>query len=245
MSFQNNDRINSEKKFHNARFSSELNLFTKSRYYFALDYWYRDYFVSIENLCAKNILEIGSGIESLALQLTGDNFNFDSIDISEEAIAYAEKNTRLLQAKFSVGDAHQMTFPPENFDLVIGRGILHHLDIPLACSEIKRVLKPNGKIVFGEPLNCNFFINIYRRFTPQIRSRDERPLSRKELSFLRTKFSNLDIRYYGFLTLVPAVFGFRSSRFLHWLDGLLLNKFKLGPYLAWACLIRTSAHNIL
>jgi len=235
------DRVSAEKAFHNARFSGGPHTRPGIKYYLALEEWYRDYFFCIMALGARNILELGAGTESLAVQIGHADFEFDSIDISEEAIAFAERHKRLSQARFSVDDAHHTQFAAGSFDLVIGRGILHHLDIPTACAEIKRVLKPGGRIVFGEPLDCNALINLYRKLTPNIRSRDERPLSRESLKLLSSHFGKLDIRYYGFLTLGLAVLGLKSPRLLHRFDSFLLNTLGLGRFFAWACLISSSA----
>ncbi len=233
------NRIAEEKAFHNARFSQE-NPSQASRYYLALEDWYHDYRYLVMIKPAKRLLELGSGIESFALQIKRAEFEFDSIDISEEAVAYAKARTQLPQARFSVDDAHNTNFDASSFDLVIGRGILHHLDLALACAEIKRVLQPGGRIVFGEPLDCNVLINLYRKLTPDIRSQDERPLSTEALALLRSHFGKLDITYYGFLTLGPAILGRKSPRWLHSLDRFLLNTLGLGRFLAWACLISSS-----
>jgi SAM-dependent methyltransferase len=231
------NRIAAEKAFHNARFSAAQPTHQTSRYYLALEYWYRDYLTRINDIPAESVLEIGSGTESLALHLDSADFEFSSIDISEEAIAFAQRKVRLPQAKFSVQDAHRTNFKSGSFDLVIGRGVLHHLDIDLACSEMKRVIKPGGRIVFGEPLDCNVLINLYRKCTPKIRSADEEPLSMRVIRRLQDRFGKLNIKYYGFLTLAPAVFGLKSPKFLHYLDGILLNRLGLGRFLAWACII--------
>ena len=241
MSTDQPDRVSAEKAFHNARFLSAPSVQPGTRYYLALEDWYRDYLSRITDLGGSHILEVGAGTQSLALQIDRANFELNSIDISEEAIAFARQHKRLPQAKFSVDDAHHTQFPAGAFDLVIGRGILHHLDIPAACAEINRVLKPGGKIIFGEPLDCNVLINLYRKLTPDIRTRDERPLSRESLKQLRSHFGKLDVRYYGFLTLGPAIFGFKSPRLIHLLDSFLLNTLGLGRFLAWACLISTPA----
>lgn len=230
-------RVEDEKSFHNARFAEHSEAQAASKYYLALEDWYRDYFSMVMGRPAKHVLELGSGVECLALQIDHADFAFDSIDISEEAIAYAKSHTRLQQAIFSVDDAHHMKFQDDAFDLVIGRGILHHLDVQLACAEIKRVLQPGGRIVFGEPLDCNVVINLYRKLTPKIRSQDERPLSAEALALLRSHFGKLDITYYGFLTLGPSILRRKSPRWLHRLDHFLLNTLGLGRFLAWACLI--------
>lgn len=233
----NSHRVLAEKSFHNAKFSADHGTSQVSKYYLALQNWYSDYFHRVLSQNSSHVLEIGSGVESLSLQVDKASFSFNSIDISETAIAYTKEHTRLKHADFSVDDAHQMKFADGSFDMVIGRGILHHLDIPVACAEIKRVLRPGGKIVFGEPLDGNVLINIYRKLTPNIRSRDERPLSTDALDVMRSHFGSLNITYYGFLTIGPALFGWKSPEILHQLDQFILNKLRLGRFFAWACLI--------
>jgi SAM-dependent methyltransferase len=234
-------RVAEEKAFHNTRFPQHSETQTGSKYYLALQDWYRDYFRLVMRSPSRHVLELGSGVECLALQIGQADFAFDSIDISEEAIAYAKAHTRLPQASFSVDDAHHTKFADGTFDLVIGRGILHHLDIPAACAENKRLLQPGGKIVFGEPLDCNVLINLYRKLTPKIRSQDARPLSTEALALLGSHFGKLDITYCGFLTLGPSILRRRSPRWLHGLDHFLLNTLGLGRFLAWACLISSPA----
>jgi SAM-dependent methyltransferase len=236
----NQDRVSAEKAFHNARFSEE-NLTKASKYYMALRLWYEDYFRKVTTAKAASILELGCGAESLAVNWTATGFDFTSIDISEEAVQYTEKNSTLPQAKFLVNDAHQMVFPDGSFDLIVGRGILHHLDLPVACQELKRVLRPRGIIIFGEPLDCNPLINIYRRLTPNIRSKDEQPLSAASLRMLKNQFGKLDVKYYGFLTLGPAILGRKSPMVFHKIDDILLNRLGMGRFLAWACLISSRA----
>ena len=52
-------------------------------------------------------------------------------------------------------DAHDLQFEDGTFDFVYGDAILHHLNMVPALDEIFRVLKPNGKILFVEPLDVN------------------------------------------------------------------------------------------
>jgi ubiquinone/menaquinone biosynthesis C-methylase UbiE len=102
------------------------------------------------------------------------------IDISESAIATANAKYGDV-AKFYTGDAHAMPFPDESFDLVTGRGILHHLDLKLALSEIRRVLRAQGTAIFVEPLGDNPGAKLMRAITPRARTTDEKPLTRPNI----------------------------------------------------------------
>ena len=233
------DRLSSEKKFHNKRFKSSDDSDKRSRFYFALEDWYVDYFNKIMACRATKVLEMGSGVESLALQLKNIDFEFISIDISEEAIKFIDQSKYRAKGTFLVADAHNTYFPNESFDLIVGRGILHHLNIPVVAKEIKRLLKPGGKFIFGEPLDCNPFINAYRFFTPKIRTPDEQPLNASAIKLLRSDLGDFQITYYGFLTLGPAILGIKPPRFLRAFDRFLLNRLGLGRLLAWACILTT------
>jgi ubiquinone/menaquinone biosynthesis C-methylase UbiE len=50
-------------------------------------------------------------------------------------------------------EAEELPFEDESFDLVLGHAVLHHIPtLPKAFSELNRVLRPGGAIVFcGEP----------------------------------------------------------------------------------------------
>jgi SAM-dependent methyltransferase len=79
------------------------------------------------------------------------------------------------------GDAHHTPYPDAAFDLVIGDGILHHLDLDVALGEVHRVLKPGGRAVFREPRLDNPLLKLFRRLTPSARTEDERPLDAADL----------------------------------------------------------------
>ena len=237
------DRIEAERAFHNDRFFEAESRKESSKYYLALEQWYQHYSESVRKAEVFHVLEIGSGVESISMQFECAPFELQSIDISEEAIHFTRTHARLQNAHFSVQDAHYTSFPDASFDLVIGRGILHHLELSVACKEIRRVLRPDGAVLFGEPMNGNLLINLYRRLTPGLRTRDERPLSSKDITILRDCFGKVNLTYYGFLTLIPAVFGCRAPRMVHVLDHFILNKIGLGKFFAWACILSTATEH--
>lgn len=77
----------------------------------------------------------------------------------------------------------QLGFKKEVFDVVIGSGILHHLNIELALLEIHRILKPHGYFIFFEPnlyFVENWLINkfsIFRKYSTL--SENERHFTKK------------------------------------------------------------------
>ena len=139
-----------------------------------------------------------------------------------------------------VDNCESTSFANNKFDIVYGLGILHHLQFSKCINEILRILKPGGKLLFIEPLGTNPFINFYRLITPKSRSKDEHPLEFKDFEIIKSSFESVNIKYYGFLTLV--FFPFYSStesktfKVLVKLDQLLF-KIKIFKYFAWSVLI--------
>ena len=107
--------------------------------------------------------------------------------------------------------------------------------------EIFRILKPNGTLLFIEPLGTNPIINLYRKFTPKARSKDEHPLINKDILLIQKKYKDVKIRYYGFLTLF--FFPFYKNPQKSYLFKALKNidqflfRFKICRIMAWSILI--------
>ena len=108
------------------------------------------------------------------------------INLSSREVLLGEKlNVDLpYDIQFNIMDAHKLEFEPDTFDLVFGRGILHHLELVSALLEINRVLKDDGTIIFNEPLDINPLYKLYRIFSPKQRTADEKALGLKELKQL-------------------------------------------------------------
>ena len=75
----------------------------------------------------------------------------NNIDISPEAIKSAKKNAKKNNFKISynVGDAENTKFKKNQFDAVIGRGILHHLNLEQAVKELSRIVKNEGSCILS------------------------------------------------------------------------------------------------
>jgi SAM-dependent methyltransferase len=231
------ERVERERKWHDDRFSDDDARSETGRFYHALKNWYGEYSDYCLSSSCKKALEVGAGLETLAL---GNDLSFPllSIDISSKAIDALKAKDLASNISFEVADAHELRYRDGEFDLVFARGVLHHLDLEVGISEIKRVLAANGKIVFGEPLAGNPLIKLYRFLTPHLRTPDERPLSSRDIRFVRDSFEGSTVKYFGFVTLVVAIAGNRYSPFASKCDDFILNKLNLGRFLAWACLIQ-------
>jgi len=85
--------------------------------------------------------------------------------------------------------------------------------------------------VFLEPLGYNFFINIYRRLTPQMRTPDEHPLKDEDFKLIRESFPANEFQFFNFLSLFCVPFP-RLQDSAARLDRLLLQS-PLTYRLAW------------
>lgn len=125
----------------------------------------------------------GTGILSQYLLELRPNLAIEGVDISPKAIGVAKKTLKKYKnANFQPADCLHLPFKDNTFDAVVGNSILHHIPLEEALSEIRRVLKPNGKIWFCEPNMLNPQIAVEKN-VPFLKSlfqdsEDERAFSR-------------------------------------------------------------------
>jgi SAM-dependent methyltransferase len=164
----------------------------------------------LRDCAGKAVLEYGCGTGSCAFELAAAGARVAGIDISPEGIAQARARAQAEgvsgRLRLEVMDAEALEFPAGSFDLVCGSGILHHLDLERALAELCRVLRPGGRAVFFEPLGHNPLIALYRRFTPAMRSADERPLRWGELHLIARRFARAEFRCFHLASLLAVPF---------------------------------------
>jgi ubiquinone/menaquinone biosynthesis C-methylase UbiE len=198
-----------EKEFHNKLQSKKKGRF-ENIFYKALHNMYEDFNSLVyEKANKKIVLDYGCGIGSVTEKVAKLNpEKLVGIDISEVSINKAVESAKdlKLHIEYSVDNCENLKLTENTFDLVFGSGILHHLNVEKAMSEIRRVLKDSGEMVFLEPLGTNPLINLYRKLTPNSRSVDEHPFIKKDFDLINSLFKNVRISYYGFFTLIFFVF---------------------------------------
>lgn len=207
------DALARETDFHNDRFSQKEDPRAH------LDRWYQairrgaqeqDQMV-IEWSRNAIVLEYGcsdGGLSIKHLALPALAKRFEGIDISDVAIARANNAVRDIgyrNVSFRVMNGEAMDYEDNTFDVIFGRGIIHHLNLPACYSEVSRVLKPGRCAIFYEPLGHNPALNWYRRRTPDLRTEDEHPLLINDIKLAQQFFSHVNVRFFGLFTLIGVL----------------------------------------
>jgi SAM-dependent methyltransferase len=161
------------------------------------DYWIRHHAkerVFLDYAC-------GNGDHAIAAALAGADLAI-GVDISGVSIENCRR--RAVEAGvaektfFLQGDCENTGLPSNSVDLVIGDGILHHLDLSHVFPELRRVMRPGGRYYGREALNYNPVIKLYRWLTPSMRTEWEKRhiLSLRDLRFAKHFFEVRNIRYW-------------------------------------------------
>lgn len=99
------------------------------------------------------VLEVGCGPAKLWEEnktRIPSSWHLTLMDLSAGMIAEAQKNLQRLpnQIEFKVADVQALPFADNSFDLVVANHMLYHVpDLNKGLSEIKRVLKPGGRLI--------------------------------------------------------------------------------------------------
>lgn len=124
-------------------------------------------FARFEEGRGKNVLEIGVGMGTDFMNWARSGADLQGIDLTQEAVDLCKERLALegLQAKVQQGDAENLPFEDDTFDIVYSYGVLHHTpDTRRAIDEVYRVLRPGGSarlmlynLVSWTSLNLWFF----------------------------------------------------------------------------------------
>ena len=236
-------RYEREREFHDARFAEDTR--PANRFYgAAFDSAGEFLSATIDSLPRDtHVLDFGCGSGAyVAIGAAQGGRTAAAFDLSPVAVSEARQRAEELgvadRIDFHVMNAERLDLPFGSFDLIAGNGILHHLDLRRAYEQLARLLRPDGRAVFLEPLGHNPIINLYRRRTPEQRTPDEHPLLVDDFELAREYFEVVEPNYFGLTSLVTLPFSGarRSGRLVQRLDAvddaILRRAPRLGRY-AW------------
>lgn len=171
-----------------------------------------------------NILDAGCGVGWLG-ELMPNEYLW-GIDISRKMVQRAKKRIH----KVLTGDVENLPYKDNSFDAIFARSVVHHLPRPeLGVSELIRVLKQGGRIIFLDTRSQNPLSGVFRNRLREGEHFSEIHRNMQESEYLEMigQFAHIEkTEYMGYLgyTLMgfPDVFNIYR---------LLPGKFLLTPFL--------------
>jgi SAM-dependent methyltransferase len=104
-------------------------------------------FAAFDSTGGLRVLEIGVGLGADHQRFAEAGAELYGIDLTPRAVEFVRQRLAVmgLSSHLQVGDAENLEFPDDTFDLVYSWGVIHHSpDTERAAREILRVLKPGG-----------------------------------------------------------------------------------------------------
>jgi len=211
------------------------------------------------DLRGLSVLELGSGAGEGAVYFALKGAKVVATDLSPGMLKVVGKVADLhgVTVDTVVASADDLSqFEDESFDIVYGANLLHHVDIATCLDEVKRVLKPNGRAAFWDPVQHNPAINLYRRMAAAVRTPDEHPIRMSDMKLFSDRFVDVERKFFWFTALLIFLRFYLIDRIhpsadRYWkllltreneirgfispllrLDGILLKTF---PILGWWC----------
>jgi ubiquinone/menaquinone biosynthesis C-methylase UbiE len=193
------------------------------------------------------VLEFGCGAGNLSLELVGRGARLTALDLSPKMIEVARSRTT--GARFLVAPAEDTGLPDASFDRVVGKWVLHHVDVEAAAYEARRVLRPGGRAVFFENQDRNPLLRAARRRlwgSPRLHwvgTQDERSLTRDDFAALARTFDSLELVYpsFYFFEALSRAMGHRFHGPLRRLDSLIWRRVPAARPWSWHVLIEGGA----
>jgi len=167
----------------------------------------------------KRVLDAGCGDGTYTQQLKASRplLEMSGFDPAVEAINVARR--RHVGIQFETADIlRPETFPPGKFDLVIVRGVLHHLSDPAAA--IRNCANLSDRILIIEPNGNNPILKLIEKFSVYHREHEEQSFSSRTLkAWCRDAgFAVSSLEFIGF---VPFFFPGGLAKLIHFFQPFL------------------------
>src|SRR5437763_7227765 len=200
------ERLRRERAFHDQQARDRAATFARApeRLRFAdadyLDHesWVRPAVERLGDVCGRAVLDWGCGHGMAAVVFARRGAAVTACDLSAGYVAEARRRALAngVAVRCLACDAARLPFAAGSFDAVWGHAILHHLDVPAAARELRRVLRPGGVAVLCEPGGGNPLLRLARRWLPypgKGHTPDEEPLGPQHIRHLAAVFGRVEV----------------------------------------------------
>ena len=163
---------------------------------------------AIGDVEGKAVLDLGCGAGDISLKLVQRGAKVTGVDISERLIEVAGERADHFPpgapVSFVAAPADRTGLAAAEFDLIVGKWILHHVALDPVLTEIGRLLRPGGSGVFFENQLTNPILAfgrehlIGRRGVRRIGTSDEHPLRPADFALLGERFARVQLRHPDF-----------------------------------------------
>jgi Raf kinase inhibitor-like YbhB/YbcL family protein len=189
------------------------------------------------------VLELGCGAGDLSVELVRRGARLTALDISPRMVELARD--RVPEARVLVAPAEDTGLADGSFDRVVGKWVLHHVEVDAAAREVRRLLRPGGVAVFFENQDRNPLLRVARRRLWGSRgfhwvgTRDERALTRENLDMLARTFGAVRLSYpsFYFFEALSRALGHRCHGPLRRVDALIWRRLPRLRRWSWHVLI--------
>jgi SAM-dependent methyltransferase len=147
------------------------------------------------------VLDLGCGQGDLTLALLARGAEVTGLDLSAGMLEVARRRIELYgngrRAHLVAAPVERTGLPTASFDAIVGRWILHHIDLDPAAPELARILAPGGRAIFYENSGANRVLTFARNHVagrfgiPRLGTKDERPLIADDWRALGHSFSTV------------------------------------------------------
>ena len=149
--------------------------------------WYQMVREQLGPVAKQRVLEVACGRGGFVREMTQAGAQVIGCDFSASALHVGQRKLQGLAACYGwcalvQGDAQNLGFADDSFDLVISCETIEHLPDPRsALREMYRVTRPGGRLFLTTPNYCNFMglYDLYARFRHPTR-KDDQPFDRRQ-----------------------------------------------------------------
>lgn len=173
---------------------------------------------AIADHCQGNILEIGSGIGNISEQVLADGKNLSISDIRQNYLDVLNQrflgNTNLQESFLldivdpDFDNTHKSRF--EKYDTIFAMNIVEHVkDDSLALKNLKKLLKPGGKVIILVPA----YQALYNRFDEELEHYRRYSFNQLSCLITSTDYNLIESKAFNFM----GIFGW-------WFTGSIIKK---------------------